>query len=172
MPEWSLRNLSGAHSDLNRRPEFGLAEPISLGYRSTFYDHWRPVTAVRAADTDDNPVTEPDPEWSSLIPTPAFPAYTSGHSTFSATAATILALVLGRDEIPFGAASDGLPGMTRSVSSFAGGGRGWPESHLRWNPLGVRRPGCAAGRQDARRAHGPGFLAPALSDVESRRNVG
>jgi hypothetical protein len=96
-------------SDLNRRPEFGLAEPISLGYRSTFYDHWRPVTAVRAADTDDNPVTEPDPEWSSLIPTPAFPAYTSGHSTFSATAATILPLVLVRDEIPFGAASDGLP---------------------------------------------------------------
>jgi hypothetical protein len=109
------------------------------------------VTAVRAADTDDNPVTEPDPEWSSLIPTPPFPTYTSGHSTFSATAATILALVLGRDEIPFGAASDGLPGVTRSFWSLsqaadeAGQSRIYGGIHWEYDNLDAQQAGRTLG---------------------------
>ncbi|HSH17010.1 MAG TPA: chemotaxis protein CheB, partial [Verrucomicrobiae bacterium] len=47
------------------------------------YDLWRPISAIREADTDGNPETDPDVTWSSLIPTPPFPEYTSGHSTFS-----------------------------------------------------------------------------------------
>ena len=37
------------------------------------YGFWRPVTAIRAADADGNPSTEPDPAWTTLIPTPAVP---------------------------------------------------------------------------------------------------
>ena len=55
------------------------------------FDFWRPVTAIRNADQDGNPATEPDPTWNSFIVTPPFPDYVSGHSTFSSAAATVLA---------------------------------------------------------------------------------
>jgi hypothetical protein len=34
------------------------------------YNFWRPVTAIRAGDSDGNPATTPDPGWSSFIATP------------------------------------------------------------------------------------------------------
>ena len=37
------------------------------------YNHWRPYTAIRAADTDDNPANAPDPGWEPLRVTPPFP---------------------------------------------------------------------------------------------------
>ncbi|MCU0516713.1 MAG: vanadium-dependent haloperoxidase, partial [Oscillatoria sp. Prado101] len=45
------------------------------------YDLWRPVTAIRQADTDGNPQTAADITWDPLIGTPPFPSYVSGHST-------------------------------------------------------------------------------------------
>jgi membrane-associated phospholipid phosphatase len=82
------------------------------------YNYWRPVTAIRAADTDGNPATDPDPTWTPLLGTPPFPEYTSGHSTFSGAAATVLARFFGNDQIAFTTASEDLPGVTRSFSSF------------------------------------------------------
>jgi membrane-associated phospholipid phosphatase len=48
------------------------------------FAYWteRPVTAIRRLS---------DPAWSSLIVTPPFPSYVSGHSTTSGAAATVLA---------------------------------------------------------------------------------
>jgi hypothetical protein len=77
------------------------------------------VTAVREADLDGNPETEPDAQWSSFIPTPPFPDYTSGHSTFSRAAATVLASFFGTDEVAFTTTSDGLPGVVRSYPGFS-----------------------------------------------------
>ena len=51
--------------------------------------------------------------------TPAFPGYISGHSTFSAAAATVLARFFGTDAVPFSVGSDSVPGVTRSYTSFA-----------------------------------------------------
>ena len=66
------------------------------------YDHLRPYTGITLeADDDGNPDTEADPTWFNLIPTPPFPAYTSGHSTFSGGSAKVLELFFGTDEIPF-----------------------------------------------------------------------
>jgi membrane-associated phospholipid phosphatase len=79
---------------------------------------WRPVTAIRAADTDGNPATDPNPAWTPLLATPPFPECTSGHSTFSGAAATVLARFFGSDAIPFVTTSEDLPGVTRSFSSF------------------------------------------------------
>jgi hypothetical protein len=56
------------------------------------YDHWRPVTAIRLGDLDGNDDTQVDVDWEPLIPTPPFPAYTSGHSTFSGGSAELLEL--------------------------------------------------------------------------------
>jgi PAP2 superfamily len=83
------------------------------------YHSWRPVTAIRAGDTDGNPATAADPTWSSFIVTPPFPSYISGHSTFSGAAATILARFYGTDDISFTTGSDFLPGVNRSFGSFS-----------------------------------------------------
>jgi Domain of unknown function (DUF4114)/PAP2 superfamily len=81
------------------------------------YDAWRPVTAIRKADLDGNDATIVDATWQSLITTPPFPEYTSGHSTFSATAATVLSNLMG-DNVSFTTSSIGLPGVIRSFTSF------------------------------------------------------
>jgi hypothetical protein len=83
------------------------------------YNFWRPITAIQEADTDGNPDTSADPDWMPLLETPPFPEYTSGHSTFSGTAAVILASFYGKDEIPFSIGSDDLPGVHRFYSSFS-----------------------------------------------------
>ncbi|MDT9701814.1 vanadium-dependent haloperoxidase, partial [Streptomyces sp. P17] len=45
------------------------------------YALWRPVTAIRLADTDGNPATEADPSWLPLTNTPPYPEYIGGHCT-------------------------------------------------------------------------------------------
>jgi hypothetical protein len=70
------------------------------------FHFWRPVTAINFA--------EPELNWMSFIVTPPFPDYVSGHSTFSAAAATVLALFYGTDDLPFTTGSDFLPGVYRS----------------------------------------------------------
>lgn len=79
-----------------------------------FYNFWRPVTAIRAAETDGNPATEPDKEWKSLLNTPSFPEYVSGHSAFSGAGADVLKAFLGTDSVDFTVPSDSLPGKIRS----------------------------------------------------------
>jgi hypothetical protein len=73
------------------------------------YHFWRPVTAIAFA--------EPQLNWMSFIVTPPFPDYTSGHSTFSAAAATVLPLFFGTEDLPFTTGSDFLPGASRSFST-------------------------------------------------------
>jgi hypothetical protein len=64
------------------------------------YGVWRPVTAIRRADTDLNPATEVDATWSTLIPTPPYPSYAGNMATIGASAARVLALALGTDDVP------------------------------------------------------------------------
>lgn len=64
-----------------------------------YYDHWRPVTGIRLADLDGNELTDIDPSWEPLLPTPAFPAYTSGHSTFSGSSAELLELLFDNTDL-------------------------------------------------------------------------
>ena len=73
------------------------------------FNFWRPVTAIAFA--------EPDLNWMSFIVTPPFPDYTSGHSTFSAAAATVLPLFYSTEDLPFTTGSDFLPGVFRSFST-------------------------------------------------------
>src|SRR5438046_1615681 len=73
------------------------------------FDFWRPVTAIAFA--------EPQLNWMSFIVTPPFPDYVSGHSTFSAAAATILPLFYGTEDLPFTTGSDFLPGVYRSFAT-------------------------------------------------------
>ena len=81
------------------------------------YNLWRPVTAIHSADQDGNPQTTTDPTWAPLIATPPFPSYVSGHSTFSAAAATVLTHAFGPD-VQLAVTSDSLPGVVRHYASF------------------------------------------------------
>lgn len=69
------------------------------------YDLWRPIDAIRKADQDGNASTVADPTWIPLLKTPPFPSYTSGHSTFSGAAASVLTALLG-DNVSFASSID------------------------------------------------------------------
>jgi hypothetical protein len=118
------------------------------------FGYWRPVTAIRAADTDGNDATTPDPAWESLLNTPALPDYPSTHSVCGGAAATVLARVFGSDEITFTMPS-GPPfaGMNRTCTSFSGVAREIGESRIY---AGVHfrsacRDGIKLGKQIGRR---------------------
>ncbi|WP_367154929.1 choice-of-anchor D domain-containing protein [Methylomonas sp. HYX-M1] len=82
------------------------------------YGLWRPITAIQDAEFDNNPATEDDDDWRPLLLTPPHPEYVSGHSTFSAAAATVLAATFG-DDVAFSTTSATLPGVTRDYTSFS-----------------------------------------------------
>ena len=83
------------------------------------FDFWRPVTGIRAADSDGNPDTAADSNWAPLIATPPFPSYTSGHATFSGAAAAVLDGFFGRDRIGFTVESEDAAVSARSFRSFS-----------------------------------------------------
>ena len=82
------------------------------------YQLWRPITAIRLADTDGNPATVADPTWTALANTAADPSYPGAHSTISAAGATVLAAYFGnRDQIQV--VSSALPGTIRTFTSYS-----------------------------------------------------
>ncbi len=112
---------------------FGLLDlALADGYVSSFdtkyhYDYWRPVTAIRAADTDGNPATSPDPDWTPLVTTPPIPDYDSAHAVQGGAAAAVFQRFFRTDRIAFETCSLTLPAgatcndttpVTRSYKSF------------------------------------------------------
>ena len=64
-----------------------------------FYQAWRPITAIRNADKDDNPDTTADPTWQSLLGVPGHPEYPSQHGCFTSAFADTLASALHTKDI-------------------------------------------------------------------------
>lgn len=83
-------------------------------------EFWRPITAIRAADTDGNASTTADAAWTPLLATPPFPSYTSGHSTFSGAAAAVLKSFFGTDNVTFTLPSENALVADRTFTSFSG----------------------------------------------------
>ena len=114
------------HSDLPTTARLFAALNLSFADSAiAFYDAkytyqlWRPVTAIRLADSDGNPNTVADPNWLPLAGnTPADPSYPGAHSTISAAGADVLASFFG-DNQSFAVTSPALPGVTRSFDSFS-----------------------------------------------------
>jgi PAP2 superfamily len=106
---------------------------LADGYIANFdtkyhYNYWRPITAIRLADSDGNPNTRGDTGWTPLLETPAVPDYVSGHSTQGGAAAEIMKLFFGTDSIAFSTCSTTMPAsrncdeasqVQRSFSSFS-----------------------------------------------------
>ena len=86
------------------------------------YGVWRPVTAIRAADTDLNLDTDPDSTWLPLITTPPYPSYAGNLATIGASAARALGLVCGTNNVPVAVTwtqLGGLPDITRHFDGFS-----------------------------------------------------
>jgi membrane-associated phospholipid phosphatase len=98
---------------------FAACDGMIAGFDAKYhYGFWRPFHAIRLADTDGNPATEPDPSWTSLIPAPNHPEYISTHSTVTGATMRVLALLLG-NQTPFTLSSPALPGVTVTYQSFS-----------------------------------------------------
>jgi hypothetical protein len=81
------------------------------------YNQWRPITAIREADTDSNADTVADPDWTPLLPTPPAPSYIGSLGVFAGAAAEVLTDFFNEDlDITF--TSPELPGVSRSYGSF------------------------------------------------------
>jgi PAP2 superfamily len=98
-----------------------MADGFIAGFKTKYdFNFWRPVTAIRAGDTDGNDATVADPSWSTLLNTPAVPDYTSTHSVLGGAASAVLRRFFRDDDIAFTVTS-GVPfaGLTRSFTSFS-----------------------------------------------------
>ena len=78
------------------------------------YEFWRPVTAIRNADQDDNPATERDAAWQPIDATPMHPEYPCAHCIAAASLASVVEALAGSPEIPeVVMTSPTAPGVTR-----------------------------------------------------------
>jgi hypothetical protein len=63
------------------------------------YGRWRPVTAIRVGDTDGNPETDRDPNWTPLAVTPGHPEYPAAHGAFTGALAEGLRRFFGTKDV-------------------------------------------------------------------------
>lgn len=83
------------------------------------YGFWRPITAIRNGDNDDNATTERDATWRPIADTPMHPEYPCAHCILAASMAGVLETVLGGAEQPaFATTSPTLPGVTHRWTSL------------------------------------------------------
>jgi hypothetical protein len=95
-------------------------------YREEF---WRPITAIRQGDSDNNRDTAGDPNFvpfgapasntSGPNSTPPFPSYTSGHAAYGGALFQILRRFYRTDRIAFSFISDELNGVTLDNKGMA-----------------------------------------------------
>lgn len=95
-----------------------------------YWQFWRPITAIREADSDGNPATVADPTWLPLfdpatpvfsgpqLVTPPFPDHPSGHACVTGALVRTLQSFFGTDKIAFSAFSN-KSGTTRSFDRFS-----------------------------------------------------
>jgi hypothetical protein len=89
-----------------------------------YWNFWRPITAVRRADIDDNPATVAVPGWTPLFDpslpvaiggigpaliTPPYPDHSSGATAYASASMHALASFFGTDEMMFYATSSRFP---------------------------------------------------------------
>jgi hypothetical protein len=134
--QWNriARNVSNGLDPWSQSRLFALLNmALADGYVSSFetkyhYNYWRPVTAIRAADTDGNPRTSADPTWTPLVTTPPIPDYDSAHAVQGGAGSTVLKRFFGTDHIGFTTCSLTLPAgstctdpspVTRSYATFS-----------------------------------------------------
>jgi hypothetical protein len=75
-----------------------------------YYNFWRPVTAIRAGDTDGNDATDPDPSWLPLAVTPNHQEYPSAHGCFTGAVINTVENFFGTKKITLHFTACSVPG--------------------------------------------------------------
>src|SRR5262245_25057695 len=83
----NLRRFATANSDLADNARLlamlwvAQTDALSSCFETKYhYNFWRPTSAIRLADTDNNPATDADPAWEPVVPTPNHPEYPAAHA--------------------------------------------------------------------------------------------
>ena len=102
-----------------------LGDSAATSANSKFvYHFWRPATAIQNADTDGNPNTAPDSDWTPRNSSiGSSPEHTSGQSTFAAAGATVLAGFYCRDRVRFSFTGDNTIAGARTFKRFSDAAR-------------------------------------------------
>lgn len=117
------------------------------------YMFWRPVTAIRAGDTDGNADTEPDTAWTPFIVTPSHPEYPAAHTTVGGAELGFYTVWFGTDQL--GLAFTGFNGAVRNYTSVndihaeEGNARVWGGMHWRHSTEVGTRLGSRVGKYTA-----------------------
>src|SRR5262249_30459566 len=92
----------------------GLNEALIAVFDAKYhYNFWRPITAIRNGDVDDNPATDREATWQPIDNTPMHPEYPCAHCILSGSVAGVVKAVLGTAEIPeVAVTSVAAPGVT------------------------------------------------------------
>jgi hypothetical protein len=117
------------------------------------YEFWRPITAIRNGDIDDNPRTERDATWDPMDHfTPEHPEYPCAHCALSSAAARVIEAFVGDGTVPeFSLRSPTAPGVTHrwtrleDYADEVSNARVWAGFHYRFST----RVGAELGRQVA-----------------------
>jgi hypothetical protein len=109
-----------------------LADGVIAFYDAKYtYTFWRPVTAIRAADTDGNAQTAANLTWlPEVTNTTPDPSYPGAHAVISAAGAAVLIDFFGQDRFAFDVTSEVLPGVKRSFTRFSAASREASASRL------------------------------------------
>jgi PAP2 superfamily len=104
------------------------------------YNFWRPITAIRNGDIDNNPATEREATWQPIADTPMHPEYPCAHCTQSGSVAGVVKAVFGTLDIPeIAMTSPTAPGVTHrwtSLTAFTeevANARIWAGFHYRFS---------------------------------------
>jgi PAP2 superfamily len=132
------------------------------------YNFWRPITAIRNGDTDDNPATDREATWQPIDNTPMHPEYPCAHCILSGTVAAVIKTTLGSADIPeIAMTSPTAPGVTHrwtNMAAFAeevANGRVWAGFHYRFSTRVGTGMGNQIGEYVAKNAMQPAGIADA-----------
>ena len=82
------------------------------------YTFWRPITAIRNGDIDDNPATERVATWQPIDITPMHPEYPCAHCIVTGAVAGAITAMLGTEQIPeVLMTSPSAPGVTHKYTN-------------------------------------------------------
>jgi len=112
---------TGQNARLFALLNLSFADDVIAFYDAKYtYNLWRPVSAIRAGDADNNTETVADPNWLPEVgKTAPDPSYPGAHAVISAAGAEVLISFFERDRFDLNVTSEVLPGVERSFTSFS-----------------------------------------------------
>ncbi|MBB5329009.1 vanadium-dependent haloperoxidase [Tunturiibacter gelidoferens] len=125
---------------------------VAAFFNKYHYNFWRPETAIHAGDTDDNPKTDPDPNWAPFVTTPCFPSYPSNHGSAANSAAEILRRIYGEGGHFMTLSNPTVPDIVLQYTTFKqitddiSDARVYGGIHFRTDQVAGERLGNAIGR--------------------------